>query len=233
MDFFIPALCVECGRQLPFGRKAICKACYRRLPRVTQEQLAVLKEEVFPADFDELIVVFQFSPLFQQLIHLLKYQRFLAIAGYFADSLAPLLPKGKYDMVTAVPLHAVRYRERGYNQSALIAHRLAGHLGISYSGDVLKRVRNTPSQTKLSREERKINVGGAFKVNNEDIHGKSIIIIDDVLTTGSTLNACAAELKAHGAPAVCVAAMATPVDFLQHALEVKSSRKLNSGNEIF
>lgn len=232
MNFFIPALCIVCGRPLPFKRKAICADCYEQLPHLTKEQFAVLKEEVFPAAFDEMVVVFQFAPLFQQLIHLLKYQRFLTIADYFADSLTPLLVKEEYDLISAVPLHPVRYRERGYNQSALIARRLAENLSVTFSENLVRRVRNTPSQTKLSREERKINMDGAFNVK-EDVSGARIVLIDDVLTTGSTLNACATELKNRGALKVCAAAIATPVDFLQHNLEVNTVQQLDRGQELF
>jgi ComF family protein len=113
-----------------------------------------------------------------------------------------------------VPLNPVRLKERGYNQSALIAQQLSNITRIPFSVHLLKRLRNTPSQTKLSREQRKENVKGAFAVQG-NVEGKRVLLIDDVITTGSTLNECAKVLKQNGAAWVTAAAIATPTDFFQ------------------
>ncbi len=216
-SFILPALCIQCATPLPANRKIICDSCYKQLPQVSEEQLRELTDEIDPAYFDDLIVTFQFSPLFQKLIHLLKYRRYLTVARYFAQSLLPLVGSS-YDLVTAVPLNTIRLRERGYNQSALIAEHLAKDCKLPFSATVLKRTRNTPSQTKLNREQRQNNVKDAFECV-DNLEGTSILLIDDVITTGSTLNACAKVLKESGAGHVTIAAMATPVGILQSRLE--------------
>lgn len=213
LSFIAPTACISCGKPLIGTEKIVCNECYSKIPALPEEYMENLKKEISIPYFDDLIVRFEFSPVFQQLIHLLKYERFTSLARLFAQSLAEFIPLN-FDMVTAVPLNEVRMKERGYNQSALIARHLSEITRIPFNDNVLKRVRNTPSQTKLSRSERQQNVKDAFAVTC-DVEGMRILLIDDVITTGSTLNECARVLKEAQANQVTIAAMATPVDLLQ------------------
>ncbi len=214
LSFIAPTVCLSCGKPLIGTEKIVCNECYGKIPSLSDEYLENLKAEIANPYFDDLIVRFEFSPTFQQLIHLLKYEHFSSIAKLFAQSLAEFIPLN-FDLVTAVPLSKARLNERGYNQSALIAKHLSEITRIPFNDFILKRVRNTPSQTKLSRSERQLNVKDAFAVIN-DVEGKRILLIDDVVTTGSTLNECARVLKEAKAQHVTVAALATPVDLLQN-----------------
>ncbi|HET6370449.1 MAG TPA: phosphoribosyltransferase family protein, partial [Nitrospiria bacterium] len=113
------------------------------------------------------------------------------------------------DIVIPIPLHPARLREREFNQAALLARPLAKHLSVSFMVDLLDRVLPTPQQVGLSREERARNVRKAFAVRQPDsIAGKRILLVDDVFTTGATLNEAAKSLKKKGAKDVIACALA-------------------------
>jgi len=116
-----------------------------------------------------------------------------------------------FDCVCAVPLHRVRKRERGYNQSELLARKLASELGLPFVQPIYRRV-YTRSQTNLSRQARLQNLAGAFALRKRsDIAGKRVILVDDVFTTGSTVNEAAQTLKDAGAAKVAVLTAARAV----------------------
>ena len=114
----------------------------------------------------------------------------------------------KADMIVPVPLFWWKYLKRGYNQAALLADAICSENSLMIK-DLLKRTRNTKSQTKLTDDARRKNIVNAFKIKNNGIKGQRIILIDDVMTTGVTLNECAKVLKQAGAAEVyaCVAAI--------------------------
>jgi len=129
-----------------------------------------------------------------------------------------LLPVGLYDAVIPVPLHPYKLKQRGFNQSAVIAESLSAHIQAECVTTLLKRKKNTVSQTTLSREERQENVKNAF-MTERDVTGETFLLVDDVITTGATLNSCAETLKKQGAARVDIAALATPTDILQENWE--------------
>jgi ComF family protein len=106
-------------------------------------------------------------------------------------------PELKFDCVVPVPLHPARLRERRFNQSEFIAQRVARRLGAPCRPGLLRRERDTPTQVGLTANQRRLNVRGAFKVTGE-VKGKTVLIVDDLMTTGSTLLACAATLRRAG-----------------------------------
>jgi ComF family protein len=149
---------------------------------------------------DKIYILFKFEDHVRQLIHLYKYNRYLSLAKYFADEIIktfPLLIKNSYHYIIPVPLHHARLRERGYNQSYLFAEHLSACLQIPILDHALIRTRNTPSQTKLSEDQRRKNVLHAFKCRHS-LKGKSILLVDDIITTGNTLNECTNVLKSAG-----------------------------------
>jgi ComF family protein len=103
------------------------------------------------------------------------------------------------EIVTAVPLHSARLRERGYNQAALLAETIAQQRGWWFCPAALERGRETQSQVHLNAVERQQNVAGAFSADSRLVYGKTVLLVDDVLTTGATLSACAAALRQAGA----------------------------------
>jgi competence protein ComFC len=143
------------------------------------------------------------SPL-RGAIHALKYRRDLGLGEVLSGPLIQMLAESTWplDLIVPVPLGVARLKERGYNQSGLIARPLAWGIGLRYSPRALARVRETRTQVGLSLEQRKENVGGAFQARSNLVAGKNILIVDDVMTTGSTLEACAVALLQAGALAV-------------------------------
>jgi ComF family protein len=116
----------------------------------------------------------------------------------------------KFDTIISVPLHRQRELNRGYNQSRLISGALSRKLGLPDNSKLLQRVRNTQSQSLLAREERSLNLVDAFAVvDTSGVKGKNILLVDDIMTTGYTLNECAKALKAAGARTVVGAVVAS------------------------
>ena len=115
------------------------------------------------------------------------------------------IPIRQFDMVVPIPLHPARLRERGYNQSSLLSRGVARHWGLLHREDLLIRRKKTPTQTELGAKQRWTNLTSAFRINDSaDIVGKSILVVDDLFTTGATVNAAAVTLKTAGAGQVDV-----------------------------
>jgi len=116
------------------------------------------------------------------------------------------------DLIVPVPLHVRRLRQRGFNQALLLAKELSKRTGIRYGQRVLRKVKDTPFQSTLKGTERRKNIKGAFHVNNtEEARGKSILLVDDVCTTGATVNECARTLLNGGAERVVALTLARVV----------------------
>jgi len=157
-----------------------------------------------------------YTGVLARLIHLLKYTRRLSLANRIGKLMSKLVIEDNFlrraQLIIPVPLHPTRIRERGYNQSELLAKNLGECLNIPMSKKSLLRVRNTKSQTKLTPEQRKENVKGAFMVRDTvDIVNKHILLVDDVATTGATLDECAVALINGGASAVYAVTCAAAV----------------------
>jgi ComF family protein len=137
-------------------------------------------------------------------IHRLKYKKDISLGLVFSYYLIGLLDAQLWDIhaVVPVPLSIARQRERGYNQSALLAKPLALAKGLSYQPSALNRIKETKSQVNLSLEERMVNVEGAFRANEKLVRGKNILLIDDVTTSGATIDACSKALLQAGATCV-------------------------------
>lgn len=153
------------------------------------------------------------NTLMLDLLHRFKYQGCLWLEPLFERFFLEMLSNDPmrlaWDCVVPVPLHSVRERERGYNQAALLAKKMADGLDLPFCGKVLKRIAPTPSQTMLNRRERGENVANAFRVVDDEAVAKMcVLLIDDVLTTGATSNACARALRSAGARVVSVRTLA-------------------------
>jgi len=150
------------------------------------------------------------------LIHKYKYQRALwlepLLADLFVPLAAPALGQERWDWIVPVPLHPVRQREREFNQAERLARPLSAATGIPLNARLLERVESTRTQTMLSRTERAANVRKAFAVRRSaQLGGERVVLVDDVLTTGATTNACARALRQAGAGEVCVWTLARAV----------------------
>lgn len=137
-------------------------------------------------------------------IHYLKYNNRKAVAAVLSKILADGFQRFNLsaDVIVPVPLHPARLRNRGYNQSELLARELGHLLDIPVNSSTLKRIRNTKSQMELGADERHRNVMNAFVCRDEKLSGQKVLLIDDVCTTGSTLDACADALKHGGVASV-------------------------------
>jgi ComF family protein len=158
-----------------------------------------------PREIDGIRSPFIFKGIIRQAIHELKYHNLRALAPTLAELLHEYLEKNPItgDVLVPVPLHRKRLKERGYNQAALIAAELGKLRGLPVVADCLVRYSYAPPQARSGAvDERHRNVAGAFACRDGRLSGQRVIIIDDVATSGATLNAGAGALKAAGAAAV-------------------------------
>ncbi len=205
LDFVYPCYCLACRSRLQHSELLLCETCWNTLPQIPGElEVSTMARNIEgPIYFSKAISVWEFDPIVQQVIHHLKYQHFhrlAAILGRFmADKLTCLsLPPNT--LLVPIPLHPTRHRERGYNQSALLCQAIAEQTGFSASPSLVQRIRYTHSQTTLNAAERRRNVANAFRVSTPAaLQEKLVVLVDDVITTGATMNACAQELLTHGA----------------------------------
>jgi ComF family protein len=195
-------LCGPCGARIPVLSFPLCVRCLARGGEPVgcgRHPQAV----AWPA-----LVYDERSAL---LVHALKYGSRPGLADALAERIARALPAGLgADLVSAVPLHPARRRERGYNQAWRLARSLADRLGVPAVEDVLARVRHTPAQARLDPARRRRNLSGAFRVlEPRRYRDRRVLIVDDVLTTGATLEACLETLAGAGArPVAAVLAWA-------------------------
>lgn len=177
----LPERCPRCALPSPGG--SVCGSCLSSPPHFDGTAARWLYE--FPCD---------------RLVQALKYRAWLPLAGFFARSLASE-GQPEVDIVVPMPLHPRRLAERGFNQALEIARTFAVHTGIRLDARGVRRIRDTAPQPALPYEERARNVRGAFACDL-DVSGRSVGVVDDVMTTGATLNELARVLKRAGASRV-------------------------------
>lgn len=195
-------ICPDCAADLPALPAAQCPQCAEQTTH-GERCGACLKT---PPHFEATIAVFRYDFPADRIIQALKYGHQLAVAAWLAGKLAERLTTGK-QLIIPLPLHVERLQERGFNQSMEIARALGKCLNLPVDRSSLFRNRATPPQADLPLKERHKNVRGAFECT-ADLSGKEILLIDDVMTTGSTVNEAARVLKLHGASKVTVAVAA-------------------------
>lgn len=166
-----------------------------------------------PPMFDQVLSIGEFEGPLREAIHMFKYRPCISLGPHLGAWMASRLRiASDMDYVMPVPLHRSRLRFRGFNQSLLLAYHISESSGINLSYDNLVRIRATRPQVELSGEERIKNIKGAFGLRRPaDAADKRILLIDDVFTTGATLNECATVLKAAGAAYVSALTLARTV----------------------
>ncbi len=187
-------LCAACMDHLPPMPAECCPVCALPTPRA-EVCGACLKK---PPSFDVTRAVFRYAFPVDRLVQSLKYAHRLASADFLGRILLQHVPEGQYDMIVPVPLAAQRLAERGFNQALEIARRLAAETQVPLETGSIRRGIDTTPQAALPWKERAKNIRHAFECEI-DLTGKTLLVIDDVMTTGATLNELAGTLKARGA----------------------------------
>jgi ComF family protein len=212
LDLLFPRWCIGCGREGEY----ICDVCRRNLPMITPPLCPVCghpqSEGNVCRDCREMLMQidgirspFIFDGIIRRAIHELKYRNLRGLAPLMAGMLYDYLVVNPLpaDVLVPVPLHRNRQRDRGYNQSALLAVELGRRCGLPVAANGLIRHRYAlPQARSTGLSERRKNVAGAFSCPDNRFKDKRVLLIDDVSTSGATLNACAGALKAAGAAQV-------------------------------
>ena len=237
----LPMACLACDRLIESGtqRLGLCARCRGRLRPLGSDRCPGCGRPLrgfdlpagyrcgscrrLPPAFDRLIARWSYRPPLDSVIQALKFQRLEALGRHLAHEMAAELVARpiRSDFVVWIPLHWRRLLARGYNQAERIARPLARELELP-AVRALARTRATPAQTGLDRERRAVNLKGAFRVRRpERVAGASVLLVDDVTTTGATLDAAARALRRAGTlEIVAVAAARTP------GIDEPSARKL-------
>lgn len=220
VEVVLPIHCLGCGR----GSKYLCPDCLGSLPKLELPFCDICGDPGMHGvcrscqelQNSEALAIqgirapYLMDGLVREAVHSFKYRNFRVAAPALASALAQYLNENPLPgaVLAPVPLHRKKLRERGYNQSNLLARELAKATGIPVESNLLARTRHSPAQAfSASRQQRRDNIREAFKCRR-DLSGQGIILVDDVCTTGSTLNACAMALKEGGAGSVWGLALA-------------------------
>lgn len=208
LDVLFPPRCIACG----CAGSLFCARCQAAIPAppAMREPGSPLAEWRASAEFGGAI---------QKAIHAYKYKNQRRMAIPLAERLIHVLEASAWrpTLITAAPLHESRLRERGYNQAALLAERLARAASVPFRSDIICRVRATRPQVGLNARQRLQNVADAFEAHRA-VAGETIVIVDDVYTTGATLRACAHALRTAGAACVWGLTVASaPIDLHNQA----------------
>lgn len=202
LHLFYPQLCEACHQPLLDNEEVLCIGCEQHLP-LTNYHAFENNETVsrlsgrFPFEYATSLAYFTEENLLQHLLHRLKYKERELIGLYFGKQLGAVIESLNWqpDAIIAVPLHKKKETKRGFNQSNLIGEGISETLNIPLLKDVLHRVKNTTTQTDKNRQERIDNVKDAFVAMKKGaVENKHILLLDDVLTTGATIESCANEL---------------------------------------
>lgn len=219
-DILYPAVCFTCDRPLEPGVQRICGGCWETFgPLLPTDPTWMEIREKFSAGgvVDDFLSCFLFEKegKLQDVVHLLKYSGMKSIGvrlGREIGNRILLRPEfSSASILIPVPLHRTKERERGFNQCEYLCRGIRERAHIQFSSNLIARRKYTETQTKLNLVERKANVDDAFELSRRcgiAIRGSSFILVDDVITTGSTINACATVLKNAGAERVFAASVA-------------------------
>ncbi len=235
-DVIFPPQCMGCAEILSRGRQLFCLACKEKIKFIRGSLCPVCGTTFLdsPAEshlcgncienktyFSCARAVFSYETIILDVIHKFKYGNNISVgamlASFMADFSFPDVDFSDHSLMIPVPLHIKRLRERGFNQSLILARALAKKWQIPINFSLLKRHKSTLTQTGLHKTERKQNIKGAFEVNDKKIiAGKNIILVDDVYTTGATINECAKTMIKAGAQKVTVLTLARVLQSYTH-----------------
>jgi ComF family protein len=215
---FYPRVCVACHASLIKGEELLCTSCLAQLPKTAYHRFAdnPVSNRLagrLPIQFASAFLKFRKGGLVQSLLHELKYNNHpeigVRMGHLYGLELTESGMQNHFDLIVPVPLHASRMRKRGYNQSAKFAEGLSEALNTEWQESISLRVSATNTQTRKGRADRWSNVKDAFSVGSvEKVAGKRILLVDDVITTGATLEACGHHLIESGCGSLSIACIA-------------------------
>lgn len=194
LNLIYPTVCGICGK---INSDSLCRKCEIRL---NKEINIYIEKRVSDKYFNELISVFKYEGQIRKLILDYKFNE----KSYLYITFASFLLKDEklfeniknYDTIVPVPISKKRYKERGYNQSLLLAKEIAKHTNLLLVNDCLIKTKNIVEQSKLNKEDRENNIKGVYELKNRQIiENKRVLLIDDIYTTGSTVNECSKILR--------------------------------------
>ena len=195
INMIFPPVCGVCGK---IDNKGICNKCFLKLMALAENR--IMDQWETEKNFHQLIYIFKYEGMIRKIILDYKFNE----KSYIYVSFVNFILKNKkifqilksYDTIIPVPISKKRMKERGYNQSLLIARNLSEYLNINLCTNCLYKTKNIIEQSKLNKEQRKQNIQNVYQLKNKQIiKGKKILLIDDIYTTGSTVNECSKMLK--------------------------------------
>lgn len=208
-NLVFPPVCIVCDNKISSEKVPICSSCLSGLAPLSK---TIRSKKDVPESLDDLKIAFLFNEHYRAIVHYLKYKEHQSIGHLIGRKMAGILtlPDLVNSVVVPIPLHPIKYRTRGYNQAWLISKGLADQAGLEINRHIIKRVKNTQSQTTLTKKERRKNMKDAFQVTDDRHDIKKVILVDDVFTTGSTMDSAARILKKSGVKTVIGVASAAP-----------------------
>lgn len=217
-SLFFPRQCLACNGALSKGEDIVCTHCIAELPRTNYHlhETNPVEEKLagrLPIKNGWAFLRFRKGGIVQRLLHQLKYNNHpeigVLMGRIYGHDLAKAGLSQEFDVIIPVPLHNARKRKRGYNQSAQLAEGLSHSMNIPWDESISIRKQRTASQTRKSRLDRWENVKDVFTISgNKTIKGKRVILVDDVITTGATLEACGQHLISQGCRELTVMCLA-------------------------
>ncbi len=218
VTLIFPDYCLACKNSLVKGEKLICTRCILQMPQTNyhldeDNPLKARLSNRIPLRYAMAFLKFSKSGKVQSVLHALKYKNEPALGillgNVYGDRMTAAGLCGQFELILPVPLHKSRKRKRGYNQSAKFAEGLSQKLRIPFSDDLLERTIKTETQTRKSKLSRWQNVTEVFRVRDEKaLQNKNILLVDDVITTGATLEACGNFLIQAGCRSLSIACIA-------------------------
>src|SRR6478609_6686543 len=217
-SLFFPEYCLGCSSGLVKGEEILCTRCILHLPRTgyTFDGENPVKEKFvgrLPIKYATAFLKFRKTGIVQHLLHQLKYNNHpevgIRLGQFFGKEMNNMGVANEFDVIIPMPLHRARQMKRGYNQSNMFAEGLKNSLGVPHNDTAIVRPVNTSTQTRTNKTERWENVSKAFTVrDSETIKDKRVLLVDDIITTGASIEACGQELFNHGCKELSVVSIA-------------------------
>lgn len=209
LDLIYPPFCSICDSKINIDESVVCDRCWSKIPVNFMNTIIRKKDKNRKTYYKYIVWSYSYADISRDIIHDFKYRDYICLAQKLsktmAESLTNLNELNDVDYLVPVPLHIFRYMQRGYNQSLILANNISKLTGIKISTDIYRTKYTKPQSSIVDKFQKVSNVKNAFRVKkSNDFRNKKIILIDDIVTSGSTVNECAKMLMKAGAEEVYV-----------------------------